>query len=250
MISIGMVTFNRLKLLKKCYVNVLLKTSPLTKEIVIWNNGSIDGTKEYLDSLNDKKLKIIHHHKNIGVNARAKVFSLTEHDYIISLDDDVIDAPENWDEILYNAYRKLPEIRFLSSYIIDDGEGTHARYMFRQRKIQNKKTVNIEGCDLIMGSAGAWCAITDRAAYDEVGGMKENKKFVFWNEDTLYKKELMDKGYQSAILKNLCVFHAAGPYYLNDKRIQKEKDKYFKVLFGKSKLQKIKSRIKKWFIAD
>lgn len=245
MITICMITFNRLKLLKKCYENVLMKASPLTREIIIWNNGSTDGTKDYLNSLTDERIKVFHHHKNIGMNARARVFGSTENHYIISLDDDVIDAPKNWDKILFDAYTKLPEIRYLSSYIIDDGKGSHAQYMFRQRKIQNEKTVNIAGYDLIMGSAGAWCAITDRAVYDEVGGIKENKKFVFWNEDTLFKQELMAKGYQAAILKNLCVFHAAGPYYLNDKAIQKEKEKYYKVIFGKSKWRKIKTRIKK-----
>ena len=52
-------THNRVHLLRKNVENVLLRTSPATREIVIWNNASTDGTGEYLDSLDDPRIRVV-----------------------------------------------------------------------------------------------------------------------------------------------------------------------------------------------
>ena len=41
---------------------------------MIWNNGSTDGTREYLDSLTEPRLRIVHNAENIGQNAYAEAF--------------------------------------------------------------------------------------------------------------------------------------------------------------------------------
>jgi GT2 family glycosyltransferase len=48
-IAVVVLTHSRVHLLRKCVENVLGRTSPATREIVIWNNASTDGTREYLD---------------------------------------------------------------------------------------------------------------------------------------------------------------------------------------------------------
>ena len=45
-IAVVVLTHNRVHLLPKCVENVLLRTSAATREIVIWNNASTDGTAE------------------------------------------------------------------------------------------------------------------------------------------------------------------------------------------------------------
>ena len=48
-IAVVVLTHNRVHLLQKCVENVLLRTSEATREIVIWDNASPDGTPEYLE---------------------------------------------------------------------------------------------------------------------------------------------------------------------------------------------------------
>ena len=48
-IAIVVLTHNRVELLRKCVENVLLRTSGETREIVIWDNGSTDGTPSTSD---------------------------------------------------------------------------------------------------------------------------------------------------------------------------------------------------------
>ena len=69
MIAVVVVTHNRLHLLRRCVDDVLWRTSDKTREIILWNNASEDGTREYLETLDDPRLRIVHHSENIGTNA-------------------------------------------------------------------------------------------------------------------------------------------------------------------------------------
>ena len=66
--SIVVCTFNRLNYLKKC-LNSLLEIDFPEYEIIIVNDGSKDGTEKFLNSLNNKKIKVIHHKYNKGLSA-------------------------------------------------------------------------------------------------------------------------------------------------------------------------------------
>src|SRR5262249_13624836 len=114
-IALVVLTHNRVELLQKCVENVLMRTSPRTREIVIWNNASPDGTSEYLRSLDDPRIRVVNSEANIGQNAYARAFALTNAPYLLELDDDVVDAPEGWDAMLLDAFKRLPQIGFLAA---------------------------------------------------------------------------------------------------------------------------------------
>ena len=61
MIAVIVLTHDRVRLLERCVEDVLLRTSEATREIVIWNNASTDGTAEYLAGLDDPRLTIVNH---------------------------------------------------------------------------------------------------------------------------------------------------------------------------------------------
>ncbi len=75
-IAIVVLTHNRVHLLRKCVENVLLRTSNATREIVIWDNASPDGTAAYLESLDDPRIRVVISETNIGQNAYARAFRL------------------------------------------------------------------------------------------------------------------------------------------------------------------------------
>ena len=62
-ISIVIVTYNRLEWLKKSLEKVLNQTEKF-KEIIIVNNASNDGTKEYLNTI--KEIKVLNMNSNLG----------------------------------------------------------------------------------------------------------------------------------------------------------------------------------------
>ena len=214
MISIAIITHNRLHLLRRCVDDVVRRASEKTQEVVIWNNGSTDGTKEYLDSLDDERFRIVHHPENIGVNAYAHAFALTGQPYLIELDDDVIEAPPRWDERLHDAFLRIPMMGYLSAALADDPRDSQAQYLKYLRTERNayvRREVN--GVAILEGPVGGGCTMTSRELYDRIGGFGQNPTLAFWREDAAYVRDVHRLGYRSAVLEDLLVWHAGGWYY-------------------------------------
>ena len=214
MISVVVLTYNRLPLVRRCVEDVLLRTSEKTREIIIWNNGSDDGTREYLDGLLDPRIRVVHSPENIGMNAYARAFDLATQDYLVELDDDVIEAPASWDETLLDAFLRLPGIGYLAASLVDDPNDSQARYMMYLREERNAYTrKKVNGVTISEGPTAGICTMTSRELYERAGGFRQNTKFVFWHEDAEYVKALKRLGYGSAVLEGLNVWHAGGVYY-------------------------------------
>jgi GT2 family glycosyltransferase len=199
-------------LLKQCVQYVIARTSAATREVIIWNNGSTDGTRAYLDSLDDPRLRIVHSDDNIGQNAYARAFRATAAAYLVEVDDDVVHAPQDWDMTLRDALRRLPEIGFLAADLEDDPHDVAAHHRYRVRP-DAYVLEEVNGVSLLRGPAGGGCAMTPRNVYEAVGGFRENGKHVFWLEDEDYIKRIERFGYESAVLAELKVHHTGGPYY-------------------------------------
>jgi GT2 family glycosyltransferase len=242
MISIVVVTHDRVHLLRRCVEDVLLRTSPLTREIFIWNNASQDGTREYLDAMSDPRVRVVHSPENIGQNAYARAFALVTQDYLVELDDDVIDAPPGWDEKLLEAFQRLPRIGYLAASLVDDPNDSafqYFKYLRDDRGAYTRREIN--GVAILEGPTGGGCTMTSRALYERVGGFGQNEKLIYWHEDAAYVKKIQRIGYHSAMLQDLRVWHAGGPYYSKtspaklayhrrEGRIRRRKDRVKRIL--------------------
>lgn len=105
-IDIIIITYNRLKFIKRTLDSVFAESSPVRDyEITVIDNCSTDGTSEFLVSFSEshKNLKVVRNIRNIGGNAnicRAYETSLTKNaDYVwVLCDDDTFDF-SNWGEV-------------------------------------------------------------------------------------------------------------------------------------------------------
>jgi rhamnopyranosyl-N-acetylglucosaminyl-diphospho-decaprenol beta-1,3/1,4-galactofuranosyltransferase len=224
MISIVVLTYNRLHLLRQCVEQALLRTSQDTQEILIWNNASTDGTREYLDSLVDPRFRVIHHDENVGQNAYAMALPLTTQPYFIEMDDDIVDAPVDWDRAMLTAFDALPTIGFLQAKLADDGHSPGADLFYRLKN-DLYRLEQINGVSLLTGGpVGGGCTISSRELYDRVGGFRQDKKHVFWHEDAAYIEDIAKLGYGKAILDSVVVVHHGGAHY---SEITPEKRAYY-----------------------
>jgi GT2 family glycosyltransferase len=211
-IAIVVLTYNRVHLLRQCVENTLGRVSQETREIVIWNNGSTDGTRAYLDGLDEPRTRVVHHPRNIGQSGYKPAFESTVSDYLVELDDDIIEAPQGWDETLLEAIQKLPKYGFLAANLVNNPHDVTARIMYGPAA-DRYRIVEVEGVRLKLGPTGGGCAMTPRRVYDEAGGFRQNRKSVFWQEEAAYIKDIQKVGYEPAILNDLEVLHAGGEYY-------------------------------------
>lgn len=240
-VSIVVLTHNRCHLLRQCVENVLMRTSGRTSEIIVWDNASTDDTASYLDSLTDPRLTVVHHPSNIGMNAYARVFPRMAGDHLIEVDDDVIEAPQAWDQTLVEAFERLPDIGYLAANLANNRHDITSGVMYGVNadlyRIEEINGVRLK----VGGPVGGWCTVTSRELYDRAGGLTEQKG-AFWLEDSVFLERLGSLGFGSACLEDLRVVHASGPYY---SRTPPEKLAYWR---SYNRAVARKNAVKRWLL--
>ena len=116
-VGIVVVTYNRLALLKEA-IDSLRNQTYLNRDIIVINNGSTDGTLEWLNAQKDL---ITITQKNLGgaggFFTGMKYVAEYDYDYCWIMDDDVVCHPDALQELV-NAYNKKPNIGFVCSKVI------------------------------------------------------------------------------------------------------------------------------------
>lgn len=92
-VSAVIVTYNRLPLLKKAIQKVLNQRTQALKHLIIVNGASSDGTREYLDSLSDRRLIVVHLSENVGGaggfnQGMRQFYEKTSDEFVWVMDDD------------------------------------------------------------------------------------------------------------------------------------------------------------------
>lgn len=118
------VTFNRLELLKLTIEKLRCQTRKLD-EIIIVNNSSTDGTKEYLQNLNDEKIIYFNLEKNVGgaggFNYGIKAAYERQADLVWIMDDDTIATEEALSNLITGLNKlnnKNIEVGFVASNVL------------------------------------------------------------------------------------------------------------------------------------
>ena len=119
MVGIVVVTYNRLSLLKEC-IDALRHQTYKNFRIVIVNNGSTDGTCEWLSLQND--LIVISQENSGGAGGfytGLKYVAEHAYDYCWFMDDDVICNVDALQELLWAVPLLKQDFGFLCSSVID-----------------------------------------------------------------------------------------------------------------------------------
>jgi len=101
-LSVIIPVYNEKNTIEKCISRVInSNTCGLELEIIISDNNSTDGTKEILQKIKDKKIKIFYKSKNTGKGANMKNgLKEANGDIILFQDADLEYSPENYPDLL------------------------------------------------------------------------------------------------------------------------------------------------------
>jgi glycosyltransferase involved in cell wall biosynthesis len=128
MLSVIIPVYNEKNTILKTLSAVQKADIPLTKEIIIVNDCSTDGTREILDTISDKNVKVFHLHKNVGKGAAIK--AAIEHltgDITIIQDADLEYSPDDFPHLLQPILSGNADVVFGSRFL---GGGTHRVHLF------------------------------------------------------------------------------------------------------------------------
>jgi GT2 family glycosyltransferase len=207
-VSIMLITWNRLRMMREGLESLLEKTKDVKYEVIAWDNGSTDGTAEYLDEIAAKhpQVRVIHHSENVGLNGVALSVNAARGYYLIKMDDDIMRYPDDWLPKLLNAFKKVPEIGYMACNVVQDELTTGEK-----DPPEAYTVVDHDGIILEHGPTWGWCTMTSLDVLSKVGNFPRRRGRKWFGEDLEYVRRCLRAGYTPAILQEVVVYHASGP---------------------------------------
>ncbi|EGG32426.1 glycosyltransferase, group 2 family protein [Paenibacillus sp. HGF5] len=204
-VSIIILTWNGLEYSQKCINSLLEKTIFTNYELVILDNGSTDGTIEYLESTYKytSNVKIVKNPINEGFvkgNNKAIQFCNPEND-IIMLNNDIIVTQKNWLELLQESAYSSDQIGVVGCRMLGlNGELQHAgTYIYPEtfwgQQIGGNE-VDINQYSVLREVQGVIfaCVYIKREVLSLIGGLDED--YFSYFEDTDFCLRAIENGYK------------------------------------------------------
>lgn len=200
-LSIITLTHNHLEYTRK-YVESLYK---YTKdfELILVDNGSTDGTLEYIKSLPYKNIKTIYNKENQGFSkGNNQGIKIAEGEFIGFLNNDILLYP-NWFEECEKVFEKenaaFVSPRHINPHYDNTNEHKFIKYFENNFKYKNNYEKSFDCCEFS-------CVITKREIINSIGIFDENYTPAFF-EDNDFKYRAIEAGYGVFVCNNVCFYH-------------------------------------------
>jgi len=205
LISIVILNCNRLPDLKE----TIIRTKDITYEnieIIVVDNGSNDGSDDYIRSLDDKFYKKIMLNYNSGSAHGHNVgMKLARGKYIITIDDDCFLQP-NCIDVIVDYFEEYPKLAGIGCGFVNPYKGFDNDLYWEKPKI-NYTALEISNSyeTFVYTSAAAW----RKSALDEIDYIDENWFYV--TEDIELCFGLIANGNNTKVFNELIAFHKSSP---------------------------------------
>jgi GT2 family glycosyltransferase len=211
-VSIIILTWNGLAYTKRCLETLRGRTAFPDYEVVVVDNGSTDGTVEYLRSL--PWLRLLENRDNLGFvrgNNRALAECGGDSDFVLLNNDTEIIQPEWLSRLQATAY-SAPEVGIVGARLRrPDGMLQHAgTYMpvetfWGQQVGAGEKDVNQFNADAEVEGVVFACAYVKREVYERIGPLDED--YFSYFEDSDYCLKARSHGFKVVCCGSATVVH-------------------------------------------
>lgn len=206
--SIILLTYNQLDVSKKCFESLAKYTNQDQVEIIVVDNGSTDGTREYLKS--HPSFITILNEKNMGFAGGCNQgIEVATGDNLLFLNNDTI-VTENWLEAMLELLYSKESIgmvgpvsnyvsglqRINVDYQSDDEINEFAVKYCEKVKGQSKRVLRLVG----------FCLLVKRELMDKLKGFDERFKFGSFEDDDICLRTVLE-GYELHIALDSFVHH-------------------------------------------
>lgn len=219
-LSVITLTYNKLEYTKKFVESLYKYTKDF--ELIIIDNGSTDGTVDYLKSL--KNIKVILNSENLGFSkGNNQGIKIAEGEYIGFLNNDILLYP-NWfeecEKVFTNENVAFVSPRHINPHFNNTNEFKYIEY-FKSKFAYN---VNYEKT---FDECQFSCVITKKDVLDHIGNFDEEFSPAFFEDNDL-KYRAIEAGYDCYVSNLCCFFHFGSVTSANlNYNFEKNKKYYF-----------------------
>ena len=221
-VSIVVLTYNNLEKATKPFIDYLFSGN-FEFELIIVDNGSTDGTVEFLQKLEGDNLKVIYNSENLGFSkgcnqgiqaAQGEVIGLLNNDILFSSD---------WIKYILEILEKEPEAGFVSLKCIE-------AYEYSRRKFDKKiKQIPSEVSYFPCINPCFACVFARKSLFDSIGLFDENFTPAYFEDDDMSWRAIF-AGFKNFKTDNVYFYHlgsVTGKTLNNLSQIFEKNKKYF-----------------------
>ena len=197
------------------YFESLIKNSDEIGEVIIVDNGSNDGSQEFIRNYREKvdfPIVLIENSQNLGfAEAVNQGISKARYDYIFSLNNDTVVEKSailellnllNTDGRIFSVSSKM--VQFNNPELIDDAGDDYTLLAYTKKRGNNQNLNNfIEVSEIFSSCAGA--ALYRKDLLEELGGF--DSEFFAYMEDVDLGYRARINGYKNLFCPNAIVYH-------------------------------------------
>ncbi|MBR3628037.1 MAG: glycosyltransferase family 2 protein [Elusimicrobia bacterium] len=217
LVSIIIPCFNALEYTKQCIESVLLQTN-INYELILINNGSTDGTKEYFKTLKrslkiNKKLNkvtIIQAIKNLGVAKALNLgISKSTGKYVCYLNNDVI-VTKDWLKKILKAAKSDKQIGAVGTMFNAFEDKKYLKDVEKNKKLIDvvAQTISVKNSGKIKKAKTihGLCMFIKKSVFKKAGLFNENF-YPCFGEDIEFCERLKKNGYKLVDATDVFIFH-------------------------------------------
>ena len=206
-ISIVICSWNRAEMLKDCLEQIKTKLSTHDRvEILVVDNGSTDDS--VLVAREAGVTEVYAAEKNAGLEIYRNAFDLCKGELIIEIDDDVIELPQNFDQIFLDYFDAFPDYGFLGMNVVQDSRTNGAKPDIEHYTMDQRGEMTIE-----RGPVVGCCAAIKRATFDRINRFEGIELSMSQSEDGVLCARVISMGLGAGIIHEHRCLHACGPTF-------------------------------------
>ncbi|MDD2733785.1 MAG: glycosyltransferase [Desulfuromonadaceae bacterium] len=206
--SIILLTWNRARMLEKSLSSLFSSLAHRDDcEIIVGDNGSTDGTSLVLDRFAvDSRMRLTTNH---GINAFRELFNRASGEFIICIDDDVLELPASFERRFEEFFAAFPDYGMLGLDVVQNEHTNGAKpgpLYYHLTDTRGDKSIEegpVIGC----------CFCVRRETFLSVGGLGISELTVGMAHDATLYRRIISAGFRAGIIAGLRCFHASGPHY-------------------------------------
>jgi glycosyltransferase involved in cell wall biosynthesis/MoaA/NifB/PqqE/SkfB family radical SAM enzyme len=214
LVSIIILTYNQLEYTKKCLESIAANT-PEPHEIIIVDNGSTDGTVQWLRNLaaENSNYRLIENKENLGFAlGNNKGIAEAKGDYVVLMNNDVVVTP-GWLKRLVKVAKRKPQVGIvgpMSNYVSGPQFVKEVTYkktsLVGLSKFSKTFARKHAGQTMPYWRVVGFCMLIKREVIDKIGGL--DGRFGLGNfEDDDFSLRAALAGFESWIVKDCFVHH-------------------------------------------
>lgn len=229
-ISVVVLTFNNLELTQTCIQSLLQRKDYENLEVIVVDNGSTDGTEQYLEALAAEQpgIKILLNRSNLGFAAGNNVgLSAATGEYLVLLNNDT-EVTEGWALTLLRHLQSDPSIGIIGP--VTDNIGNEARIQLtysdaeQMREAARCYTLAHIGGSFEMRTLAFFCVMLPRRTYEKCGPLCVDYGLGFFEDDD-YCRRVEKEGWSIRCAEDVFIHHHLSASF--SKVSQSERDKLF-----------------------